>query len=512
MEKHVLIYAPVGRDAELAAGILASAGIACNTCSSVEDLIARIEEGAGAVLIVEEALAGTMQPLAAYVDRQPTWSDLPILVLARPGADAPALAPALDRLGNVTLLERPVRTMTLVSALRTALRARQKQFLVREGSQRKDEFLASLGHELRNPLAPIRNSMGILKHLYPDAPAVAKIRNVVERQVTHLTRLVDDLLDVARITNGKVVLQPESFTLASLVDHILELAGSVAHEKKLEIIACMPDKGILLHADYARIIQVIANIVFNAVKFTPPHGTIRLAANVEGNNITFAVKDSGIGIARKSFDAIFDLFSQEQPCSGPVTSGLGIGLNLSKRFTEMHGGSIHVKSEGEGQGSEFFVTLPIVAGDSDNTQPSSERNTASSISSEQFFVLVVDDNRDAANMLQALFEIEHFKVATAYDGFDAIAAVQRQIPDAIVMDLGMPGIDGYDTVRRIRAQPGTEHITIVALTGWGQSDARNKATEAGFNYHMVKPVDFDALKCLLNSPVMNQHPAYVLPT
>jgi len=500
MKECVLIHAPAGRDAELSAGVLGMAGIACRICPSVDELIIYLESGAGAVLIAEEALSSAMQPLADFVNRQPSWSDIAILVLTHQEADVSALTLALDRLGNVSLLERPVRTLALASALRSALRARRKQFLVREASRRQYEFLASLGHELRNPLAPIRNSMGILKHLYPDVPSVAKVRGLVERQVTHLTRLVDDLLDVARITNGKVVLQPETFTLASLVEHVLELADCVAHDKMLTIDARLPEQGVLLHADYARLIQVIANIVFNAVKFTPHHGNIRLGADVEGNNITFAIKDSGIGIARKSFTAIFDLFSQEKPFAGPVTSGLGIGLNLSKRFTEMHGGSIRVESDGVGKGSEFFVALPVVVGGSANMSAPREKKPAKSSAGERPTILVVDDNRDAANMLQALFEIEEFDVVTAYDGFDAIAAVKHQIPDVIVMDLGMPGIDGYDTVRRIRAQPGAERIKIVALTGWSQSEARAKATEAGFDHHMVKPVDFDVLRGLISMP------------
>ena len=497
MENCVLILAPTGRDAELTVQVLASAGISAKSCDSVAELTEGLEKGAGAVVVVEEALGVGLKPLAAFVAGQPTWSDIPILVLARHGADTPALGHAIDLLGNVTMLERPLRKLALVSALRAALRARQKQFQVREASQRKDEFLASLGHELRNPLAPIRNSMGILKHLYADNAAVTKVRNVVERQVTHLTRLVDDLLDVARITNGKIVLQPDTFTLASVIEHVLELASAAAQAKTLRLETRTPLQPVLLHADYARVIQTIANIVLNAVKFTPQNGRIMLEATCGDGSVTFTVSDSGIGIARESFDSIFDLFSQEKPISGPVTSGLGIGLNLSKRFTEMHGGTIRVESEGLGQGSAFIITLPIVqavgaagaqqdAGDAVGAKPPGKPS-----------VLVVDDNRDAVHMLQALFEFEQFEVATAYDGYDAIAAVQRHIPSFIVMDLGMPGIDGYDTVRRIRAHPGTEGITIVALTGWGQSDARMKAAAAGFNHHMVKPVDFDALKSLI---------------
>ena len=497
MQNCVLLLAPTGRDAELTVSVLASANIAAKACDSVEELTDKLASGAGAVLLVEEALGVGMKPLAAFVANQPAWSDIPIIVLARHGADTVTLNRAVDLLGNVTLLERPVRKLALVSALRAALRARQKQFQVREADGRKDEFLASLGHELRNPLAPIRNAMGILRHLYPEDASVTKVRSVVERQVTHLTRLVDDLLDVARITNGKIVLQPDTFSLASVIEHVLELAGAAAQGKLLKLETRTPAQKVLLHADYARLIQTIANIVLNAVKFTPPHGRIVLEAAIEADNAIFMISDTGIGIARSSFNTIFELFSQEKPVSGPVTSGLGIGLNLSKRFTELQGGTIRVESDGLGCGSTFIITLPIVTsvGQIDGNQ---DRKAADKPTShEKPSVLVVDDNHDAAQMLQALFEFEQFDVSMAYDGYDAIAAVERHIPNVIVMDLGMPGIDGYDTVRRIRAKPGTEGITIVALTGWSQSDARMKAAAAGFDHHMVKPVDFDALKNLI---------------
>ncbi|GAC1407565.1 MAG: hypothetical protein NVSMB6_05390 [Burkholderiaceae bacterium] len=501
MKNCVLILAPTGRDADLTRAVLGGAGIDSKICASMGDLLEGLEAGAGAVLTVEEALSVALGPLTQHVAAQPTWSDIPILVLTQSGANAPALSHAIDQLGKVTLLERPVRTLAMISAVRSALRARQKQFLVREGGQRKDEFLASLGHELRNPLAPIRNSMGILKHLYPDVAGVCKVRTVVERQVTHLTRLVDDLLDVARITNGKIALQPDRFALSSVIEHVLELAGGAAQAKMQKIETEVPTTRIMLRADYARLIQIIANVLLNAVKFTPANGRVSLHARVAGVDIVFSIRDSGIGIARDAFASIFELFSQEKPAAGPVTSGLGIGLNLSKRFAEMHGGRIEVESEGPGHGSQFTITLPIVESSGapecvDLCAPS----TCADVPVKRS-VLVVDDNRDAANMLQALFEFEQFSVATAYDGLDAIAAVDQHVPNVIVMDLGMPGLDGYDTVRRIRAKPGASAITIVALTGWGQTDARVKSAAAGFDHHMVKPVDFDALKTLIvNTP------------
>ncbi len=499
LQNRILILAPTGRDAVLTAGVIASAGMDSMICTSVAELLEQLQRGAGAILTVEEALAAVLPPLSVYVAEQPNWSDIAILLLTHRGADAPNLAHAVDLLGNITVLERPVRTLAMVSALRAALRARLKQYQVREAGQRKDEFLASLGHELRNPLAPIRNSMGILKHLYPDVPAVGKVRTVIERQVTHLTRLVDDLLDVARITNGKITLQPAPFTMAAAVEHVLELASTPLQAKMLRLETTLPPVPVHLYGDYARVIQVVANILLNAVKFTPADGTICFDSRVEEGNAVFCIRDTGIGLSEHAHESIFELFAQEKPASGPVTSGLGIGLNLSKTFTEMHGGAIRVHSEGLGQGSEFTVTLPIVVGDPAPAARDSVAGQLTCAANAQPSVLVVDDNRDAANMLQTLFELEQYEVATAYDGFDAIAAVKRALPNFIVMDLGMPGIDGYDTVRQIRKQPGAADITIVALTGWGQSEARSKATAAGFDHHMVKPVDFDALKTLFRS-------------
>ena len=496
LQNRILILAPTGRDAVLTAGVLAGAGMDSMICASVAELLEQLQAGAGAILTVEEALNAVLEPLSRYVAEQPNWSDIAILLLTHRGADAPNLSRAIKLLGNITVLERPVRTLAIVSALRSALRARQKQYQVREAGQRKDEFLASLGHELRNPLAPIRNSMGILKHLYPDVPVVGKVRTVIERQVTHLTRLVDDLLDVARITNGKITLQPAAFTLAAAVEHVLELASTPLQGKMIRLDTVLPPAPVHLYGDYARIIQIVANILLNAVKFTPAEGTIRFEARVENDNVVFCIRDTGIGLSEHAHESIFELFAQEKPASGPVTSGLGIGLNLSKTFTEMHGGSIHVHSDGLGKGSEFTVRMPIVVVDASPVAGDDAADATAEGASLQPTVLVVDDNRDAANMLQTLFELEQYKVATAYDGFDAIAAVKQAMPNFIVMDLGMPGIDGYDTVRQIRKQPGAADITIVALTGWGQSEARIKATAAGFDHHMVKPVDFDALKTL----------------
>ncbi len=497
MEKRVLIYAPSGQDAVLASEILALANIDNLVIGTVTQLAAELLVGVGAVLTVEEALSnGGLKVLGECVQRQPNWSDLPIVLLTNRGPDSLSVRQALAVLGNVTLLERPVRTLTLMTSLQSVLRAREKQYQVRETDRRKDEFLASLGHELRNPLAPIRTSMSLLSHMYPDQAPVKKVCDVVERQVTHLTRLVDDLLDVARINSGKIALQRDYTTFGAIMGHVTELCSSLASARGIKLDFALPSEEVVLYADYARVVQIIANILTNAIKFTPIDGYISVRALVEGDNIRVYIRDTGIGLEPEALGRIFAMFEQSRPPSGQITSGLGIGLSLSRQFAEMHGGSVYATSEGLGKGSEFVVTLPVTH--ERHASPSPEEHQAPHAGDERPRVLVVDDNRDAADSLQALFEMENCAVATAYDGYEAVQAVEVAMPQIIVMDLGMPTMDGYEAARRIRAKPGSEEVLMIALTGWGQSDARQRTMEAGFDHHLIKPVNFDEIKRLAN--------------
>ena len=362
MEKRVLIYAPSGQDAQLACKILELAKVECLITESPSELAEQMLVGVGAVLTVEEALSpGGMKALGDFVNHQPNWSDLPIVLLTRRGPDSLSVRQAIASLGNVTLLERPVRTLTLITSLQSVLRAREKQYQVRETDRRKDEFLASLGHELRNPLAPIRTSMALLKHVYPDETNIRKVSDVVERQVAHLTRLVDDLLDVARINSGKIELQCDSTTLAGVVNHVMELCAGPAATKHIKIEVDLPQHEVLLYADYARLVQIVANILSNAVKFTPVEGEISLRAVADGERLRIRIKDNGIGLEPAAQRTIFAMFEQSRPPAGQISSGLGIGLSLSRQFAEMHGGSVTASSEGLGKGSEFVVELPVVA-------------------------------------------------------------------------------------------------------------------------------------------------------
>lgn len=499
LESRVLVHAPGGKDALLAARVLATADIESLICTSMHEVLGAMDQGVGALLVMEETLmAGTLKLLGDYVARQPHWSDIPILVITHQGADSPGLQSVMQTLSNITLLERPVRTRALVSTVQSALAARRRQYQVREAEQRKDEFLASLAHELRNPLAPIRTSMSVLSMMYPAASGVTKICEVVERQVSHLTRLVDDLLDVARITSGKIRLQRQQVALSTVVSHAMEICAPLLKEGQHAVSVTQPKHDVMLDADPVRLVQSLANIIGNAIKFTPPPGNIAITAKVDSKVLRLSVRDNGIGMESEALTQIFDMFAQSGPTldSGRGSGGLGIGLSLAKRFVEMHGGSIAANSAGRNYGSEFVMTLPVVI-DAAPARTTSDVVEAAQLKAGNRRVLVVDDNRDAADMLLSLFEASGFTSEAVYDGQAAVEAAGRFKPHVVVMDIGMPRMDGYEAIRRIRALPDASGILAIALTGWGQDSAVRQAEEAGFNHHVVKPVNFSMLRKLL---------------
>lgn len=494
MEKRILIYAPVGKDALLASKALGAAGLDCFVCRNVAELIEELGNGAGALFIVEEALSsGALTPIAHYVAGQPDWSDLPILILTTHGVDSPGLQSVVERLGNFTLMERPVRTTTLISAARSALRGRLRQYQMRETNRLKDEFLASLGHELRNPLAPIRTSMQILSHMFPETSRVRNVTDVVERQVAHLTRLVDDLLDVARITSGKVSLQWEQIWLSAVAAHAVEICGPQLETGQHKVDLQLPGEDVLLDADPARLVQSLANVLGNAIKFSPDPSTIVFKAQVDKENLVISIKDSGVGLECESLSRIFEMFAQSDPAHGQTLGGLGIGLSLAKRFTEMHGGTIRASSDGLGHGCEFVMTLPIVVEHGD-VEISASESVEEHNNAQVFRILIVDDNRDGADMLRMMLELDGYAVFTAYDGREAIQTVLESRPHAVLMDIGLPDMDGYQVTDHIRRQPGGKDIVVIALTGWGHEDARRLATKAGMDHHLVKPVNPDVLR------------------
>jgi PAS domain S-box-containing protein len=638
LERRVLILAPTGRDAELTRSVLAEAGLRCVACADLGTLVEEMSQGAGALLLSEEALSSevALHYLADRLMRQAPWSDLPILLLAHQGADSSPARKAVRSLGNVTLLERPVRVAALVTAAQTALRARQRQYHarehlqdldriaralsesqgrlqaifanaavgigelttdgrfalvnealcaltgraervlrstpiaelahpddrdefariiegvmrgeresytgerrfrrqdgdtlwvmvsisrvrdagehqvrgvtvvediterkhaeedLREADRRKDEFLATLAHELRNPLAPIRNSLHIFRMAGIQDPTALRVTDMMERQVQHMVRMVDDLLEVSRISRGKIELRKERVDLAGILRNAVETSLPLIEAGSHRLTVDMPEVPLILDADPVRLSQVFANLLNNSAKYTPPGGRIGVQVTVEQGTAIICVSDNGEGIPAQMLSRVFNMFTQVNTGSR-AQGGLGIGLTLARTLVHLHGGSIEAKSPGQGQGCEFLVRLPLAA-ERDESMVAPPKELESLAPGRMRRVLVVDDNRDAADSLGMLLEFLGAEVAVAHDGRSALEKMTTFRPEVVLLDLGMPEMSGLEVARRMRENPALAGITLVALTGWGQREDRRRTTEAGFDYHLVKPADLTALQTIL---------------
>jgi PAS domain S-box-containing protein len=372
-------------------------------------------------------------------------------------------------------------------------RARAEEAL-READRRKDEFLAILAHELRNPLAPIRNAAQVLHHVTPADSVVATARDVIDRQVDQMVRLIDDLLDISRITADKLELRRERVELREVLHHALATAQPLIEASEHELSLSLPDEPLLLDADPVRLAQILDNLLTNACKYTDRKGRICVGAARAGDCIEIRVKDNGIGIPPEHLPRLFQKFSQVQSALERSQGGLGIGLALVEGLVRMHGGSVRAQSDGPGKGTEFIVRLPAlienaVADEEPTAIPSAARRVSRRI-------LVVDDNVDSASTLATLLELSGNQVDVAHDGLEALEAANRIKPDVVLLDLGMPRLNGYDACRRIRQEPWSTNTVVIALTGWGQEEDRRKTGEAGFNAHVVKPVTLPMLEKL----------------
>jgi len=372
----------------------------------------------------------------------------------------------------------------------------QAEEALRLADRRKDEFLATLAHELRNPLAPVRNAVELLRVKQSTDPDVARSRDVIARQVAQMARLLDDLLDVSRITRNRLELRRQPVTLDSIVESAVETSRPLldAAGHKLEV--ALPAQ-VYIDGDPTRLAQVFANLLNNAAKYTPRGGSIRLFAERTGEEVVVSVKDNGIGFAPDTRPRLFEMFSQATPALERSQGGLGIGLSLVKALVEMHGGSVDARSAGPGAGSEFIVRLPVMAPDSGFAATHAGASSAIDPGRKRR-VLVVDDLKDAADSLAALLQTLGHDAHVAYDGEQGVAAARRLKPEVVFLDLGMPKINGYEACRMIRNDFGNE-IFLVALTGWGQDDDRRRSAAAGFDRHLVKPVDPAALGAMLDS-------------
>jgi len=501
LERRLLVLAPVGKDASLVEALLRKESVACTGCADLESLAQELERGAAAILVTEEALPRDGR-LVEIIGRQPRWSDLPVLVLTRAGADSPVVARALQTLGNVTLLERPVRTTALASAVRSALRARERQYQTRahlqereEADLRKDEFLATLAHELRNPLAPIRNAVSLLQISGAVQPS-GQVWEMMDRQVEHMVRLVDDLMEVSRITRGKIELRKHALDLADVIGAAVEASRPLVDAARHRLTVTLPPEPLMVEADAIRLAQVFSNLLNNAVRYTDAGGRIEIAARRDADAALVSVSDTGIGISAEALPRVFDMFVQASARDSRAQTGLGIGLTLARSLVAMHGGSVTALSAGEGRGSEFVVRLPLAG-------QQTKRTNAGVTPSKKIpglpRVMVVDDNRDAADSLAGLLQVLGAEVRVTHDGQAALDALVAFRPAAVFLDLGMPGMDGYETAKRIRARAEARDTVIVALTGWGQERDRRQTAAGGFDQHLVKPADIAALRAVLAS-------------
>jgi PAS domain S-box-containing protein len=620
--------------------MLSQNGFECHTCSSFGDVVVELGRGATGLIMPEEGLGiPESVDLMRWVDQQPTWSDLPIILLTRQGIESPLVTRGMQTLGNVTLLERPTRVAALVSSARAALRARERQYEARahlverehasaalreserryrilveqvkdyaifmtdrqgratswnEGvervlgfdetefigadivtsiftpedvqkgvardeleeaaetgtanndrwmrrkdgtpfwasgittalydeagehlgftkvmrdlthrkaaedtlklaDRRKDEFLATLAHELRNPLAPIRNSLQILRMTTCGTdPASDRLCEMMERQVNHMVRLVDDLLEVSRITRGQIELRKEQVELASIIRSAVETSKPLIEAASHQLAVSLPAEPIPLYGDPVRLAQIVANLLNNAAKYTNDGGQIWLTARSESGGIVISVRDNGIGIDEAMQPHVFDMFTQVDRNAGRSQGGLGIGLTLVRSLVEMHGGTVQIHSPGRNAGTEFVVRLPLPATPI-VTRPKAGSSPASVIGAQR--VLVVDDNRDSAVSLGMLLKFLGAEVEVVHDGRAALAAIERFKPAVVLLDLGMPEMDGYEVAAEIRKQPKFAGVLLIALTGWGQDEDRRRTHEAGFNHHLVKPADISSLQTLLS--------------
>jgi PAS domain S-box-containing protein len=367
---------------------------------------------------------------------------------------------------------------------------------LRAADQRKDEFLATLAHELRNPLAPIRNAIEILR-LGPDSSIDPRVpQGVIDRQIRHMTRLLDDLLDVSRISYNKIELRRERIEFMTPVQSALETSRPLIEERGHRFVVSMPEDVLWLYADPVRLAQVFSNLVSNAAKYTPAGGLIEFGAVREGDELLVSVKDNGVGISPAMRSQIFGMFSRGSGSIERAEGGLGIGLSLARALVELHGGRIDVRSEGEGRGSEFMVRLPLASG-MDRGEPADADSMEPSAAATARRVLVVDDLKDSADSLAVLLRVTGNKAWTAHDGRSALEAAERLRPDVALLDIGMPDLDGYEVCRRMRQTPWGRDMMLIALTGWGQEGDRRRSLEAGFDHHLVKPVEIPALMRLL---------------
>jgi signal transduction histidine kinase/ActR/RegA family two-component response regulator len=530
VELRVLVLPPTTADAAAIETLLRANRIDCNIVRDVDSLCSGIHEGAGLVLISEEALSARSAAIMACIGKRPVWSDLPLIVLSRSGAESAAFAQVLPALGNVSVVERPVRMTTLISLVRSGLRARVRQYQVREhlikqeraeravraaeqtervarneaerSNRIKDEFLATLSHELRTPLHAILGWSQLLRKSSDLSSSVADGLTVIERNARLQAQIVSDLLDMSSIISGKIRLEMERVDVARIVEAAVNTVRPAAEVKQIQLHMVLSPRVGPVRADPSRLQQVFWNLLTNAVKFTPKGGRISVTAARVKSHVEINFSDTGEGIDPDFLPYMFDRFRQGDSSIARRHGGLGLGLSIVKQLLDLHGGIISVKSEGKNAGSEFGISLPLMPTNENgsdigpirhNCAESAEAEAVSPLSRPDLnglVILVVDDEPDARVLLRCLLESCHATVATAGSADEAITLLTDLSPDLIVSDIGMPRQDGYELIRRVRSLDNPQRLTpAIALTAYVRPTDRIKAIEAGYQMHLAKPVE-----------------------
>ena len=486
-------------DAELAVRLLGESGISAVAYDSVSALCRSVADDVGCMVLTGELLNDDELPiLREVIEDQPAWSDIPLILVAPDTAKLNMFVEQIfQRAGNVTLLEQPLNPATLISAVRVGLRARAHQIEVRDllaerdaALHQRDEFLAMLAHELRNPLAPMRNAVYLQQRLPIDDPMFAKTRDIVDRQVTHLARMVDDLLDVARLERGKIQLQRQRIDLNVVATAAVDACATLTQARRHTVSVDLAREPLPLDADPVRIEQLVVNLITNAAKFTPTAGEIRIATARQGASALLTVADSGIGLRPEMAQAIFNPFTQDDHTLDRSRGGLGIGLTIARRIAELHGGALEASSEGVNKGSTFIARFPLAVG-----TPAHVESPAQVTPESRRRVLVVEDNADVRESLRLLLEIWGHDVTTADTGNAGLEQIRRTRPEVALIDIGLPGMSGYEVAHTIRTtELRSLPMKLIAITGYGQPADRARALEAGFDMHLLKPIDPDVLR------------------
>ena len=506
----VVVVTPNEVDSASTVQFLGAEGIGAASRKSLAELIGMAGDEIGCVVVVEEALVEPdLREFQAALDSQPAWSDLPLVLVASQETPLAALADrAFPQSGNITLLQRPLPPLSLVSAVNVALRARSRQYQVRDllaerslALNKRDEFLAMLAHELRNPLAPVRNAVYLLNGLEIRDPLFVKCRAMIDKQTRHMTRLVDDLLDVSRLELGKVELRLQRIDLNDSVAAAAEACLPMTMAQRHSVKVTLAPQPLPVVADPVRVEQVFGNLIINAAKFTPPGGMIVVEASASGDEAVVRITDNGIGVKPDMVDAVFDLFIQDNSTIARTSGGLGIGLTLVKRLVELHGGNVQLTSGGPGKGTTFRLAFPLVP----HAETAAKAAPLRVSTPGRKRVLVIEDSPDIRESLSMLLERWGHDAMFAADGLEGVAMALGLRPEIALVDIGLPGLDGYEVARRIRASGSdwASEVKLIALTGYGQASDLHRAVEAGFDMHLLKPVDPAKLELLLEGAAEN---------